>query len=161
MEWSCSEPPCELRRVWGESTMQSVDDSEYSIVSDRAAVITAKVRCWRCRARIEVAGLYCESGLIDGEPYEEFTVSNITAIDDALRRQLGRWPTFRFAHSAPAGGRYLVNHCSRCGIQQADHYLHCEPSGAFFRLRDAPAGAIGVTLLTGRVRLTGDEGFEP
>jgi hypothetical protein len=105
--------------------------------------------------------LYCESGRIEDEPYEQFTVSNITAVDAALGRQLRAFPDFSFGYSREAGGCRLVNHCPRCRAEQADYYLHCEPSGAFFTLRDVPPGAFEITPLDGRVRLSGDEGFEP
>lgn len=136
-------------------------ESAFSIVSDEAFVLSARTRCWKCGTVIRVVCLYCESGWIDDEPYEAFTVSNITAIDAMLDRQLRAFPDFRFGYSRDAGGRRLVNHCARCRAEQADYYLHCEPSGAFFTLRDAPPGAFEITPLDGRVRLSGDEGFEP
>lgn len=136
------------------------DDEVYSIISDQAFLVAARTRCWKCRAAIRVVCLYCETGRIEGEAYEEFTVSNITAIDEALRRQLGTFPDFRFGRSA-TGEQCLLNHCPRCRASQADYYLHCEPSGRFFSLRDAPAGTLEITPLAGTVRLTGDEGFEP
>ncbi len=136
-------------------------DGPYSIVSDSAFLVSARIRCWKCHAGSRVFCIYCESGRIDGELYEQFTVSNIVAVDEELRRQLERLPDFRFGQARVAGGRYLVNHCRRCGTQQADYYLHCEPSGVFFSLTDAAPGAFEITPLAGRVRLTGDEGFEP
>jgi len=145
---------------WLDSSPQSSDES-YSIASDQAFLLSASTRCWKCNAPIRVLCVYCESGCIDGEPYRQFTVSNITAVDECLDRQLEALPDFRFGQARVAGGRYLVNHCRRCGTQQADFYLHCEPSGVFFSLKDAPTGALEITPLSGRVRLTGDEGFEP
>ena len=142
-------------------TASGLADRPYSIVSDEAFIISARTRCWKCHAGCRVVCIYCESGSVDGEHFEQFTVSNITAIDESLRRQLGAVPDFRFGQARVAGGRYLINHCRRCGTQQADYFLHCEPSGVFFSLRDAGAGALDITPLTGRVRLTGDEGFEP
>lgn len=144
---------------WLEDS-QSADDP-YSIVSDQAYLLSALIRCWKCHASARVVCVYCETGWIDGEPYEQFTVSNITAVDTSLRRQLEQLPEFRFGQARVAGGRYLVNHCRRCGTQQADYYLHCDPSGVFFSLKDAARGALEITPLVGRVRLTGDEGFEP
>lgn len=145
---------------WLEAASE-LADGVYSIVSDRAFLLAARIRCWKCHARARVFCIYCESGSIDGEQYEQFTVSNITAIDESLRRQLEHFPEFRFGQARVAGGRYLLNHCRRCGTQQADYYLHCDPSGVFFSLKDAPSGALEVIPLAGRVRLTGDEGFEP
>lgn len=148
-----------LRRWLGQRPAAA--DPPYSIVCEQAYIVSTRIRCWKCAASIRVACLYCESGRIDGEPYEHFTVSNITAVDDALRRQLEPFSELRFAYSRDGGGRFLVNHCPRCRAQQADYYLHCEPSGAFFSLKDAPAGAFEIVPLAGPVRLTGDEGFEP
>jgi len=136
-------------------------EEPYSIVSERAYLLSARIRCWRCHAWARVLCIYCESGCIDGEPYEQFTVSNITAIDENLHRQLEGVPDFRFGQGRVADGRYLTNHCRRCGTQQADYHLHCEPSGVFFSLQDAMGDSLEVIPLAGRVRLTGDEGFEP
>ncbi len=151
--------PAPFHRWLGETPLSA--EQPYSITSDQAYILSARTRCWRCAASIRVVCIYCATGCIDGEPYDQFTVSNILAIDETLRRQLGAVPEFRFAQSRVAGGRYLVNHCSRCGAQQADYYLHCEPSGVFFSVMDAAPGAFEITPLLGRVRLTGDEGFEP
>ncbi len=135
--------------------------AEFSIASDEAYVATTEARCWRCRASIEVVCIYCATGEICGDRYEEFAVSNVTAIDEALRPQLAGWPHFRFGYSRAAGGRYLANHCPHCRALQGDYFLHCEPGGAFFTLKGAPPGVVKLTRLRGRVRLSGDEGFEP
>jgi Domain of unknown function (DUF5710) len=149
-------------RCWlTEPGVKSLQGEEYSIVSEQACVALARTRCWKCRASIEVACVYCQSGWVDGDRCEEFTVSNISAIDESLRRQLERWPLFRFRHSNVVGGRCLVNHCPHCRAPQADYYLHCEPDGAFFTLKGAPSGAIALEKLSGRVCMEGDQGFEP
>jgi Domain of unknown function (DUF5710) len=145
---------------WLDTSPQSSDEP-YRIASDQAFLVSARTRCWKCNAGARVVCVYCESGYIDGEPYDQFTVSNITAVDAGLARQLEALPDFRFGQARVAGGRYLVNHCRRCGAQQADYYLHCEPSGVFFSFKNAPAGALEITPVAGRVRLAGDEGFEP
>lgn len=136
-------------------------DMPYTIVSDQAYLLSGKVRCWKCHDVLRVYCIYCESGWIDGEHYEQFSVSNISAVDEGLRRQLEGLADFRFGQARVAGGRYLTNHCRRCGTQQADYFLHCEPSGVFFTFKDAERGALEAMPLAGRVRLTGDEGFEP
>ncbi len=135
--------------------------SEFSIASDDAYVACAQTHCWRCRAAIEVICIYCATGDIRGDRYEDFTVSNVTAVDEQLRRQLAHWPLFRFAYSNTAGGRYFANHCSHCRALQGDYFLHCEPGGAFFSLKGAPPGVIELVPLRGWIRLSGDEGFEP
>ena len=133
----------------------------YHIESDHAYLLSARIRCWKCHAGIRVFCIYCESGWIDGDLYEQFTVSNITDVDQSLRIQLEGTPEFRFGQARVAGGRYLTNHCERCGTQQADYYLHCESRGVFFRLKNAASTALQSRPLAGRVRLSGDEGFEP
>ena len=134
------------------------EEEEFAIVSSRAFVASTSAECWRCHTRTEVVCVYCEAGEICSEPYERFTVSNITATDEALRRQLASWPSFRY--TTLRGGVALVNHCTHCGARQEDYYLHCEPSGPFFSLRNALA-PVRLTALQGTIRLTGDEGFEP
>jgi hypothetical protein len=153
--------PVPFRRWLSSRGEPAVLDHEYSIVSERAYLASAATRCWRCRTTIEVVCVYCATGTVDGERYEDFSVSNITAIDDDLRRQLEHRPFFRFGYSKAAGGRTLANHCPHCLTLQADYYLHCEPGGAFFTLKGAPTGAIQLESLTGRVCMDGDQGFEP
>jgi hypothetical protein len=134
---------------------------EFSIASSDAYVVTAKARCWKCRGAIEVVCVYCAKGEILGDTYEEFTVSNITAVDESLRRQLARWPLFHFGYCKSAGVRQLANHCPHCRALQGDYFLHCEPGGAFFSLKNAAPGRVELSPLRGPVRLSGDEGFEP
>ncbi len=155
-----------MTTIWGYSgdrrgSGPTVEGEGFSIESDDAYVASAQARCWRCHAAIGVICIYCASGAIRGDPYEEFAVSDITAVDAALWRQLERWPFFRFGYSRAAAGRYLANHCPHCRALQGDYFLHCEPKGAFFTLKHAPPGAIEFTPLRGSVRLSGDEGFEP
>ncbi len=40
-------------------------------------------------------------------------------------------------------------------------YLHCQPGGLFFSFQDPVAQELRIHALHGRVRLSGDEGFEP
>jgi Domain of unknown function (DUF5710) len=133
---------------------------EYAITSARAFVAATMTPCWKCRARIEVVCLYCEDGQVNGEPYTQFSISRITAVDAALLRQLARWPHFHFG-ATRSSGYYLANHCASCGVMQGDEFLHCEPKGAFFSIKNAAPGAIELNPLSGVVRMNGDEGFEP
>jgi len=151
-------------RVFGQWLDQEPcrDDCDFYLIASSSAYVAAtRTQCWKCRAPTPVVCLYCADGTIAGERYEGFTVSNITAIDAALERQLERWPFLRFGRGGRECDRYLGNHCVHCDVLQQDYYMHCEPGGAFFTLIDAPSGAIELTPLTGEVRLTGDEGFEP
>jgi hypothetical protein len=137
-------------------------EATFSISSDEAYVASAKATCWRCQASIEVVCLYCESGEVHGDIYSGFTVSDITAVDDALAAALRPWPSFAFVADSARGGRcYLVNRCSACGAVQRDYFLHCEPAGPFFIVKAADPGSIRLTRIPGRVCLSGDEGFEP
>ncbi len=71
------------------------DCEEFRILSDEAVVVSGRVPCWNCRADVEVICLYCQTGFVDGEATLDFSVSNVTAVDEPLRVQLVRWPTFR------------------------------------------------------------------
>jgi Domain of unknown function (DUF5710) len=140
---------------------ESDERQEYSIESQRAHVAEARTRCWKCHGMIAVICIYCESGLIDGEPYSEFSVAHVTDVDKALRRQLARWPHFHAGYDRLEGRCFIANHCPRCRSLQGDYFLHCEPGGAFFSFKQAPQDFIAFKPLTGRVRLSGEEGFEP
>lgn len=131
-------------------------DDELSIVSEQAYVAVATTACCQCRAQIEVICIYCESGLVSDEPLEQFTVSEIRAMDAALERQLELWPFFRYV----AADERFANHCPHCDTQQEDMYLHSEPDQPFFAIARAAAGAVRLTALVGRVQFSGDESFE-
>ena len=134
---------------------------DYSIVSDEALVLSGHAPCWKCGAECEVICVYCQTGLVQGEPLMHFSVSNVTALDKALQAQLLRWPQFHKAHRGPGAGRLYLNHCPACGISQDDFFLHCQPDGLFFCLDDRTSAKVEVTALAGLVRLSGDEGFAP
>lgn len=134
---------------------------EYSIISDEALVVSGRTRCWKCMADIEVICLYFQTGFVLGEPLMNFSVSNVTAMDYSLRKQLERWPDFRLARRGPGAGQLYLNHCPRCGISQDDFFLHCQPEGLFFSFDDQSTAALSVAALSGLVRLSGDEGTAP
>jgi len=98
---------------------------------------------------------------VDGEAMLDFSVSNISDIDEALRLQLARWPTFHAIRRR--GGRYggFANHCPGCEKPQDDFYLHCQPGGLFFSFQDHAARQLRIEVLHGTVRCSGDEGFAP
>ena len=112
------------------------------------------------RSQIEVICIYCESGTASGEPLVRFTVSHISAMDSALVRQLEPWGMFREGYSEGSQDSYFANHCPQCRALQEDLYLHSEPDQPFFSIPHAAPGAIKLTPLAGRVRLSGDESFE-
>lgn len=141
--------------------LPSMLDSDYRIVSDEAAVVTGRVKCWKCRADTEVVCLFCQTGLVEGEPTLDFSVSNVTEVDAALRLQLARWPNFHPIRRRGAAGGCFANHCANCGRPQEDFYLHCQPGGIFFSFQDHIAQDLQINALQGLVRFSGDEGFEP
>jgi hypothetical protein len=135
-------------------------DHQYRIVSDETVVVSGRVKCWHCQADIEVVCLYCQTGFIDGDATVDFSVSNVTRIDEALRLQLARWPKYHPVRSRSGQGCF-ANHCPSCERAQDDFYLHCQPGGLFFSFQAPGAGALMIYPLQGLVRLSGDEGFEP
>ena len=131
-------------------------ETEYSIISDHAGIVSANIACQSCRCDIEVICIYCEKGLIGGEECAKFSVSNITAVDEALARQLWQWPNFRFDPGEAFDGECFVNHCPHCGMRQDEYSLHCEPEGAFFKIRERPA-SLRFTPLDGVIQVNGIE----
>jgi len=137
------------------------DEDVFVIESTQAFVASSLCTCWRCGETIEVVTIYCADGRIDCGPFHEFSVSCITAVDEALRAQLGRWPFFRHGFNAEIQVEGFMNHCPKCGESQGDFFLHRDPEGPFFAIKEGIAqGRIALTRLQGVVRLTGDEGFE-
>jgi hypothetical protein len=134
---------------------------DYSITSERAYVANAVASCWKCHKETKVICIYCETGFIRGKAYKEIIISNIRAMDDSLERQLKDWPLFHYGVSKSTGEALFANHCEHCDEVQDDYFLHCAPNGAFFRMKTAEVDTIQLKLLSGCIRLTGDEGFEP
>lgn len=134
-------------------------DFELSIISDQAQVAAATVPCCSCRRPIEVICIYCETGTVSGESLNQFTVTDILAVDEPLAKQLSSWPTFRpIDHPGPDGAR-LANHCPHCGTEQDDRDLHTEPGHPFFDIPHSLPGTVRLTPLAGEIRLSGDEHF--
>jgi Domain of unknown function (DUF5710) len=131
-------------------------DEDFTITSDQAHVASTTVLCWQCHTMIEVICIYCESGIVSDEPLEQFTVSDIWAMDSALARQLAPWAFFKGID----GERGFANHCAHCGALQDDTYLHSEPDQPFFNIPRATPGRIVLTALVGRILLSGNESFE-
>jgi hypothetical protein len=139
----------------------SMNDPRFRVVSDEAVVVSGRIMCWNCRADIEVICLYCQTGFVDGVATFDFSVSNITDIDENLRRQLARWSKFLPVRRGGSHQGYFVNHCPSCEKPQEDFYLHCQPGGVFFSFQDPMVQELIVHALTGLIRCSGDEGFEP
>jgi hypothetical protein len=136
-------------------------DSRYRVLSDEAAVVSGRINCWNCRADIEVICIFCQTGFVDGEATLDFSVSNITDVDESLRLQLARWPNFHPPRRRGSGAGCFVNHCPSCNKPQDDFYLHCQPGGIFFSFQDPASQELRIHVLQGTVRMSGDEGFEP
>ena len=140
----------------------------FTVASNEAYVASAIITCAECQTKTEVICIHCASGTAYGEPLTQFTLSDVSAIDEALAEQLAPWPAFRKvgaarprAESDPDSGESLyANHCSSCGAVQDDLYLHSEPDEPFFDIPSAAPGALKLTPLIGLIRLTGDEHFE-
>lgn len=136
-------------------------EPDYRIHSDEAVVVSGHVLCWNCRADVEVICLYCQTGFVDGEATLDFSVSNVTAVDQTLRLQLARWPNFRPLRGRSAGSSGFANHCPSCEKAQDDFYLHCQPGSIFFSFQNPVAQELRIQALQGLIRCSGDEGFEP
>ena len=130
-------------------------EKRYPIESEQAFVACAKTFCHDCGATdIDVIAIYCATGLLQGEPFDDFSVMHISAADEALTRQLAPWPFFRKDNSV------FCNYCPHCQAPQADMELHCEPDGVFFHMDPASREKMTMTPLAGHVRLSGEETFE-
>ena len=151
----------QFKRWLGEASATNSDkENSYAIESSTAQVLIAKTQCWKCAAEIPVICLQCRTGKIDGAAYKDFTVSNITSMNEVLQKQLHAWKNYRLSHSLEVGFETYLNHCPKCGQEQIDFLLHCEPAGPFFNTQD-PANKITIRKLKGKVRINGEEGFEP
>lgn len=135
--------------------LESEHEEDLTITSTAAYVAAAATACQRCRNPIEVICIHCASGKVSGDPLNQFTVSDITAVSAPLAHQLARWPNYRQV----AEGGYFANHCPSCGAAQDDMYLHSEPDEIFFDIPRAAPGSITLTPLAGSVQLSGDEHF--
>jgi len=131
-------------------------DEEFLIASDAAFVACSRVRCWQCDAQTQVICIFCDSGVVSGNPLEQFTVSQIWKVDDALGAQLGRWPDFH----PVASGDCFANHCQHCGAVQDDMDLHSEPDQPFFNIPRDESGQVELIPVSAVVRLSGSESFE-
>jgi hypothetical protein len=146
----------ELFKHWlGDADSEEGKDS---ISSDHACGACANSVCWKCRSRIEVIAIYCAEGISEEEETREFTVFNITGIDDALSAQLKGWPQFR--KGSTEDSTYFANYCPHCGVMQEDNDLHVRPDGVLFGVGSIPSDSVvTLTPLTGLIQLNGDEGY--
>ncbi len=133
------------------------DAESYTIVSHEACVVATTTSCQQCGANIDVICIHCFGGTVAEQSLEQFTVSDIRDMDEALASQLALWPHFR---KAPEPDGVFANYCTRCGEPQDDMLLHSEPEQPFFDVPTAiVSGAVSYTPLMGTIRLNGDEHF--
>jgi hypothetical protein len=135
-------------------------DEGFGIVSSQAYVASARASCASCGSTIEVICIYCENGMVSGDPLYRFTLCDVWAMDEALVRQLDPWPQYKKVRDPASQEEYFANHCPGCGTMQDDLYLHSEPGDPFFSIEHAAQGSIELTALVGEVRLSGSEHFE-
>jgi hypothetical protein len=137
------------------------DEVYFGIASNQAFVVSATTVCVECPAEIDVIGLYVEHGFDEerGEAIERVTVSNVWAMDEGLRAQVGNWSFYREIGGAEGDARTFANHCVHCGAVQEDYRLHSEPGDVFFSVTKAEPGSVVFTPLVGLVRMSGDFGF--
>jgi hypothetical protein len=143
-----------------DKMITSTVDPDFGILSDEAMIVSGRVKCWKCEADVTVICLYCQTGFVHGEAMFDFSVSNITDIDQSLRQQLARWSNFHATRRRGSGFGGFANHCPGCNALQDDFYLHGQPGAIFFSFQDPPQN-LQIHALHGLVRLSGDEGFEP
>jgi hypothetical protein len=124
----------------------------FTIRSNQAYVVSASGTCCRCRRQIEVLAIYCRRGTASRERLEQFTTQAIRAMAPALRRQLERWPCFRF--DAEQG--CYASHCPHCGAPQDEAALHDEPDQPLFNIDPADTRTFRLVPLSGTVRFSAD-----
>lgn len=52
-------------------------------------------------------------------------------VDHDIGYREGLEPNFRLDHSKTQAKRVYMNHCQHCAAKLGDHFMHCEPGGAF------------------------------
>jgi hypothetical protein len=139
-----------------------LDTAQFGIVADEVMVVAAQIPCAQCQEDVEVICIYGESGvdIETGGTIEQFTVSNIWAVDTELEKKLERWPTFRRVIDGDSVDGVFANHCPHCNAAQDDYLLHSEPGDVFFGISSTTPGSLRFTRLAGCAQLSGDYGFE-
>jgi hypothetical protein len=83
--------------------VRQADHDPFSIESHHAFIACTDAACWKCKSEIPVICIYVRQGRVDGDDLANFTVSNVTRIDDDLKAALGRFETFREAYAPILG----------------------------------------------------------
>ncbi len=118
------------------------------------------VQCWCCRAPTRLLAavlpplheaLAMEEGGSDEESARDSWESApryaflfyLGYLPEGVRRRfMEQSPGFRWDRSEASQGCYWANHCEKCEALLDDHYLFCEPQGAFAPVDPASAGEI-------------------
>jgi hypothetical protein len=147
------EPSSSLAR-WSPTS----EDEQFSIISNDAYVARTGITCPHCGQETEVICIHCASGTASEQSLEQFTVSDIRAVNETLLQELKSWPGFRRTIEGGEVGAF-ANHCSRCGDAIDDMDLHSEPDQVFFDIVHAASGAITLTPISLPIELSGNEHF--
>jgi hypothetical protein len=147
------EPSSNLAR-W----MAPSEDEEYSIISNDASVASTTIPCPHCQKTTEIVCVHCLRGTASGQSLEQFTVFDISAVDETLLHELERWPNYHRRTEADGIGDF-ANHCTFCGGVIGDIDLHSEPDHIFFDVVHAQEGTITFISLPQTIRLNGSEHF--
>jgi hypothetical protein len=153
---SAAEDPARFAKWLSETE----EGAEFSFISSLAYVASATVTCGECGSSVEVICIHCERGSSYGEPLVQFTISDVSAIDDTLAEKLAPWPNFKKVEFPDTGESYFANYCPHCGVQVEDLNLHSEVDQPFFDIASAYPESVKLTPLMGQIQLNGSEHFE-
>lgn len=106
--------------------------------------------CQRCGEKTAVFCLASDGFVADGYFHENFfvTYGYLENIPECLNQYFREnCPTYYIDYSKSTDSSYCMNHCT-CGAKRGDFYLHSEPSGGFFPMREAEAKEIILTKIS-------------
>ena len=128
-------------------------------------IARANIQCWCCRAPTPLIAAMLpplhealsmddsdeESARASWEPVSRPAFLFYTGYlpDAVLRRFFEQSRGFRWDYSEASRGSYWANHCERCEVLLDDHYLFCEPHGAFVPTDAASAAEIELIPMEG------------
>jgi hypothetical protein len=118
---------------------------DLDLVLEAPALVSAAMACWSCQAAITVVCIAQFDA--DGDLC---AVTGVRALDQTLQAALQAYPQYRRCHYR--GSWVYLNRCPACEAIQGDFYLHLEPDGPFFGLRQA-GPRVAVLPLMGPVRV--------
>lgn len=141
---------------------ENVDD-DINFRSRGYFIARATIQCWCCRAPTRLIAALLpplhealsidEGGADDGSARDVWERASRYAflfylgyLPDAVRRRFMEHSLgFRRDFSESSQGSYWANHCEKCDALLDDHYLFCEPEGAF--VPTSAASAAGIELV--------------